>query len=262
MRLANKVALVTGAGSGIGEACAVLFASEGAKVAAADVREATAASVAGRIRDAGSHAIALAGDVSSSADAERMVNDTVEEYGRLDVLVNSAGVTPRYARPGADFEEVWDWVIDVNLKGTYLMCWFAVEQMRKTGAGAIVNMASIMGLVSYHQDMGPGSPVAPQGFNPYHHSKGAVVNLTREMGVGLARDGIRVNALAPGFAKTHLTHTLWEDREMLSFLEGLHPLGRLAEPEEIARAALFLASDDASFITGVTLPVDGGYVAQ
>jgi len=262
MRLAGKVALITGAGSGIGEACALLFASEGTRVAATDLREETAASVAARIRDAGSDAIAMAGDVSSRADAERMVKETVQAFGRLDVLVNSAGVTPRYARPGADFEEVWDWVIDVNLKGTYLMCWFAVEQMKKTGGGAVVNMASIMGLVSYHQDMGPGSPVAPQGFNPYHHSKGGVVNLTREMAVGLARDGIRVNALAPGFAKTDLTRTLWENPETLAFLEGLHPLGRLAETDEVAKAALFLASDDASYITGVTLPVDGGYVAQ
>ncbi len=262
MRLAGKVALVTGAGSGIGEACALLFANEGARIAATDLREETAASVAARIRDAGSDAIAMAGDVSSRADAKRMVDDTVAEYGRLDVLVNSAGVSPRYARPGADFEEVWDWVIDVNLKGTYLMCWFAVEQMKKTGGGAVVNMASIVGLVGYHQDMGPGSPVAPRGFNPYPHSKGGVVNLTREMGVGLAGDGIRVNALAPGFAKTNLTRTLWESPEMLSVLEGLHPIGRLAEPLEIAKAALFLASDDASYITGVTLPVDGGYTAQ
>jgi len=262
MRLTDKVALITGAGSGIGEACALHFAQQGARVAAADVNHETAASVAARIRDTGSDAIALAGDVSSSADAERRVSDTVEAYGRLDLLVNSAGVTPRYARPGADFEEVWDWVIDVNLKGTYLMCWFAVEQMRKAGGGAIVNIASVMGLVSYHQRMGSSSPVAPQGFNPYHHSKGGVVNLTREMAVGLAKDGIRVNALAPGFAKTDLTRTLWEDPETLAFLEGLHPLGRLAETEEIAKAALFLASDDASYITGVTLPVDGGYVAQ
>jgi len=262
MRLANKVALITGAGAGIGEACALLFAEEGAGVAVADVNGEAAAAVAERIRETGSNAIALAGDVSSRADTERMVKDTVDACGRLDVLVNSAGVSPRYARPEADFEEVWDWVIDVNLKGTYLMCWFAVDQMKKTGGGAIVNVASIMGLVSYHQSMGPGSPAAPQGFNPYHHSKGGVVNLTREMGVGLAKDNIRVNALAPGFARTHLTRTLWEDQEMLAFLEGLHPMGRLAETGEIAKAALFLASDDASFITGVTLPVDGGYVAQ
>ena len=262
MRLSDKVTLITGAGSGIGEACALLFAEEGARVVVADGREETAAAVAARMRDAGLNATATAGDVSSSADAERMVQETAGAYGRLDVLVNSAGVTPRYARPGADFEEVWDWVIDVNLKGTYLMCWFAVERMKKTGGGAIVNIASIMGLVSYHQSMGPGSPVAPQGFNPYHHSKGGVVNLTREMGVGLAKDNIRVNALAPGFAKTDLTRTLWADPEMLAFLEGLHPMGRLAETDEIAKAALFLASDDASYITGVTLPVDGGYVAQ
>ncbi|MBM3957401.1 MAG: SDR family oxidoreductase [Gemmatimonadetes bacterium] len=262
MRLAGKAALITGAGSGIGEACALLFATEGARVVAADLREDTAASVAARIRDAGGEAVAVGGDVSSRADAELMVRRTVEACGRLDVLVNSAGVTPRYARPGADFEEVWDWVVGVNLKGTYLMCWYAVEQMRKTGSGAIVNVASIMGLVSYHQSMGPSSPVAPQGFNPYHHSKGGVVNLTREMAVGLAKNNIRVNALAPGFAKTHLTRTLWEDEKTLALLESLHPLGRLATTEEIAKAALFLASDEASFITGVILPVDGGYTAQ
>jgi len=260
--MADRVTLITGAGSGIGAACAALFAEEGAKVVVADLDEKAAASVATRIADAGGDAIPTAGDVSSRVDAERMVKDAVTAYGRLDVLVNSAGVTPRYARPGADFEEVWDWVIDVNLKGTYLMCWFAVEQMKKNGGGAVVNVASIMGLVSYHSAMGPGSPVAPQGFNPYHHSKGGVVNLTREMGVGLAKDSIRVNALAPGFAKTNLTQTLWENTEMLAFLESLHPMGRLAETEEIAKAALFLASDEAAYITGVTLPVDGGYTAQ
>ena len=262
MRLASKVALITGAGAGIGEACALLFAEEGAKVAVADVNQETATSVAARIRDAGSDAIALVGDVSRRTDVERMVSDTVEAYGRLDVLVNSAGVSPRYARPGADFEEVWDWVIDVNLKGTYLMCWFAVEQMKKAGGGAIVNVASIMGLVSYHQDMGSSSPAAPKGFNPYHHSKGGVVNLTREMAVGLAEENIRVNAVAPGWVKTELTRGLWQNPEALAFLESLHPLGRLGTTEEMAKAALFLASDDASFITGVTLPVDGGYVAQ
>ncbi len=254
-RLEGKVALITGAGSGIGESTAELFTAEGAVVAAQDIDAAAAERVASLVEESGGQGIALTGDVSSKADAERIVSDTVERFGRVDILVNSAGVTPRYAKPEWDFEQTWDWVISVNLKGTYLMSWFAVEEMKKQGSGAIVNLASIIGLVGYPHGFS-------DGFNAYPHSKGGVVQMTREMGVGLAKTGIRVNAICPGFLFTPLTRTLTDNPPMLDKLESAHPMGRLGRPEEVATAAVFLASDEASFITGSCLTVDGGYTAQ
>lgn len=255
MRLQNKVALITGGGSGIGEATSELFAQEGAKVVVADVNRETADEVARRVEDTGGSAIAMLGDVSAREDAARLVAETVERFGRIDILVNSAGVSARGAPPGADFEDAWQRVIDTNLKGTWLMCRFAVQEMKKTGGGAIVNLASIIGLVGYHPGMS-------DGLNPYPQSKGAVVQLTRDLGVNQARNGIRTNCLCPGFTKTNLTKVLTDDPEMLQKLESLHPMGRLGEASEIAQAALFLASDEASFITGAVLTVDGGYTAQ
>lgn len=254
-RLDGKVALITGAGSGIGASCAELFASEGAAVVVSDINTDNAEKVARTVGTAGGRAVVLTGDVSSKDDCERLVRESVEEFGSVDVLINSAGVTPRYAPSDWDFEQTWDWVVSINLKGTMLMSYYAVEQMRRQGGGSIVNMASVIGLVGYAQGLSTG-------FNPYPHTKGGVVQMTRDMGVALAKEGIRVNALCPGFSYTPLTTTLTEDSEMLARLEGLHPMGRLGQPEEIAKAALFLASDDASFITGVSLPVDGGYTAQ
>jgi NAD(P)-dependent dehydrogenase (short-subunit alcohol dehydrogenase family) len=255
MRLEGKVALITGAGSGIGEACAVLFGREGAKVAAADVNAEAANRVAKLVEDAGGEAVAVTGDVIKRSDCSRMVADTVRKFGKVDVLVNSAGVTPRYAPKEWDFEKKWDWVVDINLKGTMMMSYFAVERMKEHGSGSIVNMASIIGLVGYAQGMS-------DGFNPYPHTKGGVVQMTRDMGVAFAKQGIRVNALCPGFTYTALTKTLTDNPETRTKLESLHPMGRLGEPDEIAQAALFLASDEASFITGACLPVDGGYTAQ
>ena len=254
-RLDGKVALITGAGSGIGESTAEIFAAEGARIVAQDIDAASAEKVTSKIGESGGQGIAVAGDVSSKADAERIVKEAVERFGRVDILVNSAGVTPRYARPEWDFEQTWDWVISINLKGTYLMSWFAVNEMKKQGSGAIVNLASIIGLVGYPSGFS-------DGFNAYPHSKGGVVQMTRDMGVGLAKTGIRVNAICPGFLFTNLTRSLTEDAEMLAKLESAHPMGRLGQPEEVARAAVFLASDEASFITGTCLTVDGGYTAQ
>ena len=254
-RLDGKVALITGAGSGIGESAAEIFAAEGALIVAQDINVATAERVASKIGESGGQGIAVAGDVSSKADAERIVAETVEHFGRVDILVNSAGVTPRYAPPEWDFEQKWEWVININLKGSYLMSWFAVNEMKKQGSGAIVNLASIIGLVGYPDGFS-------DGFNAYPHSKGGVIQMTREMAVGLAKTGIRVNALCPGFLFTNLTTSLTEDPEMLARLEAKHPMGRLGQPEEVARAAVFLASDEASFITGACLTVDGGYTAQ
>ena len=254
-RLEGKVALITGGGSGIGDAAAHLFANEGARVVVADLKIETARNVADAVASGGGDAFAIGGDVSVRGDCESMVAGTVEYYGRIDVLINSAGVTPRYAPPEWDFEQKWDWTIGINLKGSMMMSYFAVEQMKKQGSGSIVNMASIIGLVGYHDGMS-------DGFHPYPHSKGGVVQMTRDMGVALAKQGIRVNALCPGFSYTPLTTSLTDDADTLQRLVALHPMGRLGEADEIAKAALFLASDDASFITGANLAVDGGYTAQ
>lgn len=256
MRLAGKVALITGGGSGIGEAAALLFAREGAPVVVADHDLSRATDVAVRIRSEGGVAIDIDGDVSVDEDARKMVQAAVDSFGRLDVVVNSAGVTARNALgPDATPEAVWDRVIEVNLKGSYLVAWHAVEQMKRSGGGSIINLSSIMGLVGYPRGMGGG-------FNPYPASKGGIVQLTKSMAIDLAPEGIRVNCICPGFTETRLTETLLSDAEMKLALENRHPMGRLGQPQEIAYAALYLASDESSFVTGIALAVDGGYTAQ
>ena len=256
MRLANKVALITGGGSGIGRATALLFAREGARVVVSDQNEADALETAEQIRAKSGEASVVTGDVSYGPDAERMVQASVQTYGRLDVLVNSAGVSGRNALPeGARPEQVWDRVMEVNLKGTYLVSWYAVPEMERSGGGSIINLASIMGLVGYPVGMGGG-------FNPYPPSKGGVVQLTRNLAIDCARKSIRVNCICPGYVATNLTRALTDDSELSRQLEQRHPMGRLGRPEEIAYAALFLASDESSFITGAPLVVDGGYTAQ
>ena len=254
-RLKGKVALITGAGSGIGTATAALFAQEGAAVALADVRPEAVGEHAAEIGAGRASALALSGDVACRADAERLVNATVERFGGIDILVNCAGVTPRYAPDDWDFEQTWDWVLSVNLKGAYLMSRYATAEMQRRGGGAVVNLSSIYGLVGRPSFFGTGH-------DPYPPSKGAIITLTKDMANSLGAHGIRVNALCPGFIYTHMTRTLTEDPEWLRRMLAMEPLGRLGQPEEVAKAALFLASDDASFITGVALPVDGGYTSQ
>jgi NAD(P)-dependent dehydrogenase (short-subunit alcohol dehydrogenase family) len=254
-RLEGKIAHITGGGSGLGDAMAHLFATEGARVVVSDLQIDVAQRVADSVVAIGGDAIALSGDVSSREDCERLVADTIEKMGSIDVLVNSAGVTPRYAPKEWDFEKTWDWVVSVNLKGTMMMSRFAVDHMKTQGSGSIVNLASIIGLVGYAQGIS-------DGFNPYPHTKGGVVQMTRDMSIALAKQGIRVNSLCPGFTYTPLVTTLVENADTHERLKSLHPMGRFGEPIEIANAALFLASDEASFITGVNLPVDGGYTAQ
>ena len=256
MRLADRVALVTGAGSGIGRATAVLFAREGARVVAADVDRLGALETVRSIVSEGGSATAVTADVSRSQDAERIVESAVKEYGGLNVLVNSAAVNARNAVPGGgSFEEVYDRVLEVNLKGTYLVTHYAIKQMERAEGGSIINLASTMSLVGYHAGLGGG-------FNPYPLSKGGILQFTRNLAVDYARKNIRVNCIVPGYVTTDLTRSITEDPDLLKRVEELHPIGRFARPEEIAYAALFLASDESSYVIGTPLIVDGGYTAQ
>ena len=250
MRLKDKVALVTGGGSGIGHATAVLFAAQGAKVVVSDLNEANALETVAEIKAEEGDATALTGDVSKNSDAEAMVKDTVETYGRLDVVVNCAGVVAGKALPkGASPEEVWDRVMDVNLKGTYLVTWHAVRTMEQSGGGSIINIASINGLVGYPIGLGGG-------FDAYVPSKGGVVQFTKNLAIDYGKKNIRVNCICPGHIDTNLIREFVQEHR--EWLEQRYPMGRIGRPEEIAYAALFLASDESSFVTGAPLIVDGG----
>ncbi|MEZ4676042.1 MAG: SDR family oxidoreductase [Caldilineaceae bacterium] len=256
LRLQDKIAIITGAASGIGQATVRRFAAEGAHVVATDVNQQALAATASAIGATPYPVQTMICDVTQVAETTRVVSDVVARYGRLDLLVNSAGITPRTVDPNADVATRWDAVMAVNARGTMLMCHAAVAAMRQSGGGAIVNLASIMGLVGY-----PTSLPFSDGFSAYPQSKGAVVQLTRDLGVRVAADGIRVNAVCPGFVYTALTANVTGDPAVHEKMQQLHPMGRLGQPEEIANVILFLASDEASFVTGAAWTVDGGYTA-
>ncbi len=252
--LDGKVAIVTGAGQGMGKDAAMRLASNGARVVVNDVNAEAVEQTVADIETAGGAAVASAGNVTLKADVDRMVLTATDTYGGVNILVNSAGIL-RSTHVIDIEEDEWDLVIEVNLKGTYLTSWHAVPEMERGGGGSIVNLSSIMGLVGYPVGMGGG-------FNAYPPSKGGVLQFTRSLAIDCAAKNIRVNCLCPGYVKTDLIRPLTDDPEMLSLLESRHPLGRLGRPEEIAYAALFLASDESSFVTGIPLTVDGGYTAQ
>lgn len=255
-RLDGKVAIVTGAASGIGDRTVRRFAREGATVVASDINaDALQALVETVIEDDG-RCVAAAGDVGERADTLSIIQAATLQFGRLDVLVNSAGITRRDVGTDADVEAAWDAVMRVNLKGAMLMCHAAVAAMREGGGGSIINLASIMSQVVH-----PGGLGLSDGFNPYPQSKGGIVQLTRDLGVNLAREGIRVNAVCPGFVDTHLVRGIRADPALLEKVANLHPMGRFATPAEIANVILFLASDEASFVTAAAWMVDGGYTA-
>ena len=254
-RLESKVALVTGGASGIGRACATMFASEGARVMIADLNLKGAQDAASAIRASSGVCAAVEVEVTDASSCSSAIDAALVEFGQIDVLVNSAGVWGRADSPDTSYEERWDKVIGINLKGSVLMARAVVAHMKQQGRGSIVNVASIRGLVGYPEFI-------TDGFNPYPHSKGGVVNFTRDLANGVAKSGVRVNALCPGFTDTDMTRSTRANPEVHQKIVDLHPIGRFATPEEIANGALFLASDEASFVTGACLVMDGGFTAQ
>ena len=254
-RLQGKVALITGGASGIGMACAELFANEGADVVLADRNLEGAQRGVGQLVAIGQRAVATPLEVTDETSCRAAVDAAMAEFGRIDVLLNSAGVGARGGTDGTTYEERWSNVVDINLKGSVLMARAVSEQMKVQGSGSVINIASIRGLVGY-------PAFITDGFNPYPHSKGGVVNFTRDMAIGMAQSGIRVNALCPGFTRTEMTRRVSENPDLYNGIVNLIPLGRFAEAQEIANAALFLASDESSFVTGACLVIDGGFTAQ
>ena len=248
-RLADQVALITGAASGIGAACALRFAREGARIAALDVGEPPAAH-RDALAKAASDVLWLRADVRDEASIERAVADVLARFGRLDALVNAAGVSGYGAVDQLDAAE-WDRVLDINLKGTYLVAKHAVRPMKAQRSGSIVNLASIEGLEGF------------QAQAAYNASKGGVVLLTRNMAIDFGAFGVRANCLCPGYIETPMTAMLRGGAltHIHDQFVNLHMLKRAGRPEEVAACALFLCSDDASFVTGHALVVDGGFTA-
>jgi NAD(P)-dependent dehydrogenase (short-subunit alcohol dehydrogenase family) len=250
-RLDEKVALITGAASGIGRVAAELFAAEGARVVVADVVEGDGRVAVEAIQDAGGQAAFVQADVSDATHAEAMVRFAVDTFGGLHVLYNNAGILPPDDAGTLDTPEAtWEQVMAVNLKGVWLGCKYGIPAMLDSGGGSIVNVSSVVALM--------GSAVAQVA---YTASKGGVLAMTREMAVEHARRGIRANVLCPGPIGTPLMTELMADPQWAARRLVHIPMGRPGQATEIARAALFLASDDASFMTGATLVVDGGIAA-
>ncbi|CAN5227364.1 SDR family oxidoreductase [soil metagenome] len=248
----GKSAVITGAASGIGRATAELFAREGARLVMTDIAGEPLLVLAEQLRHAGTEVETVIGDVSVETDARRMIEAAVDRFGRLDVLVANAGIIPL-----GDALEVsaagWDEVMAIDGRGMFLTCKFAIEAMLATGGGAIVCLSSISGVAGQKRQAA------------YGPAKFIATGLTMHLAVEWADRGIRVNAVAPGTIRTERVKQIPEEpggAQYLAEIEQRHPMGRLGEPAEVASAIVFLASDDASFITGVVLPVDGGYLAQ
>jgi NAD(P)-dependent dehydrogenase (short-subunit alcohol dehydrogenase family) len=251
--LKGRVAIITGAATGIGRASALLFARAGARVALADLREPELGRTVSEVRAAGGEAALIPADLARPGDCEAVVAAAVQAFGRLDVLLNNAGVGTMVV--GGTVETIsiehWDLAQDVNVRAMYLVSRAAVPHLRHAGGGAIVNVSSVS---AFHGSVGRPS-------HAYAASKGAVLSLTRAMAASYGRDRIRVNAICPGAVRTRLTADIVEDVERAARAGRGIPLGRIGEPEDIARCALFLASDDASFVSGAHLVADGGAMA-
>ena len=251
MRLDGKVALITGGASGMGKVASGLFAREGAKIVLTDVADEAGEATAAEIRDAGGEAAYVHADVSKESDAKAMVDAAVERFGGLHILYNNAGVMmPEDGSVDSTDERIWDITLGVNVKGVAFGCKYGVPAIIASGGGSIVNVASFVAWMG-----------AATSQTAYTSSKGAVLAMTREIAVEYARRGVRCNALCPGPIETPLLMQLLSDDEKRQRRLVHIPMGRLGQAEELARAALFLAGDDSSFMTGASLIVDGGITA-
>lgn len=251
-RLAGKTALITGGGTGIGRACVLLFAREGARVALAGRRAGPLAAVAAEICNAGGDALVVPCDVTNVEQVEHAVRMTVDRFGRLEVVVNNAGALVTGTAEETS-EAQWDRIIAVNLKGTFLVSRAALAPLRKSGGGSIVNIASVLGLVGMKQRVA------------YAAAKGGVIQLTRAMALDHAHEKIRVNCICPAIVETELIRDLFARQPGLAAsrrqrIEQI-PMGRMGRPEDVAQLALFLASEESSWVTGAALPLDGGLTA-
>jgi meso-butanediol dehydrogenase / (S,S)-butanediol dehydrogenase / diacetyl reductase len=249
MRLKDKVAIITGGGSGIGRATAELFAYEGAKVVVADFNSTAAKEVAQAIQETGCQAVSVSVDVSEPAQVQRMVDVALENYGGVDILFNGAGILARGTALGTD-EKTWNRVMAVNLNGTFWCCKAVLPHLIKRGGGSIINVSSSTG-----SHDAKGNTVA------YVTSKGGVTLMTKAMAIDHAKAKVRVNAICPGPTDTPMLRNILSPAEIDAFAETF-PMGRMGRPEELAHAALFLASDESSFVTGAMIAVDGGQTAE
>jgi NAD(P)-dependent dehydrogenase (short-subunit alcohol dehydrogenase family) len=248
----GKVALVTGASSGIGRATAIAFGQEGARVVVAARRVREGEETAQMVRDEGGDAIFIKTDVSRALEVHSLVEQTVERFGRLDYAFNNAGISGPSLSLIADLtEEDWDSVIDANLKSIWLSMKYEIPVMLGQGAGAIINMSSILGVVG--TSLGTAAYVA---------SKHAIIGLTKAAALEYAKQGLRINAVCPGFIQTALIEVATNNPEISDAIVDAHPVGRIGKPEEVASAVIWLCSEGASFITGQSLVIDGGYIAQ
>lgn len=248
-RLKNKIAIVTGAGSGIGRAIALEFAREGAKVVVADYNGETAQETVEMIKQAGGEAVVSKTDVSQKEQIEAMVKLAVDTFSGLDILVNNAGVA-LMADLAHTTDEIWQKTIDVDLKGVFLGTKIAAPEIAKRGKGKIINTASIAGKIGF------------PGITAYCAAKGGVVNMTREIALDLAPKRINVNAIAPGVIKTNMTKDILADPKQTEGMLAQTPLGRFGEPEDIAHLAVYLASDESDFMTGQIIAIDGGWTIK
>jgi len=251
MRLQDKVALITGAGSGIGRESALLFAAEGAKVVAVDINDAAGKETVQMIRGAGSQALYVHADVSQESGCAHMVRTAEQKFGKLDILFNNAGISHAQDDDAVNTSvDVWDLTMAINVKGVFLGCKYGIPALRRAGGGSIINTASFVAV------LGAATPQLA-----YTASKGAVLSMTRELATIHARENIRVNALCPGPLHTELLMKYLNTEEKRQRRLVHIPMGRFGQAQEIAKAALFLASDDSSFTTGATFLADGGITA-